>query len=55
MIPGDVERELRAVVGDAYGGLDELGRVILMLANRFDEIGNADIQPYRGEHAREIG
>ena len=41
--------------GDAYRGLDELGRVILMLAHRFDEIGNADIQPYRAEHAREIG
>ena len=55
MIPGDVERELRAVVGDAYTKLDELGRVILMLAHRFDEIGNADIQPYRAEHPREIG
>ncbi|SBT07996.1 conserved hypothetical protein [Candidatus Accumulibacter aalborgensis] len=55
MIPGDVERELRAVVGDAYSSLDELGRVILMLAHRFDEVGNADIQPYRGEHPREIG
>ena len=42
-------------MGDAYQGLDELGRVILMLAHRFDEIGNADIQPYRGEHPREIG
>lgn len=55
MIPGDVEQELRAIVGDAYRGLDELGRVILMLAHRFDEIGNADIQPYRAEHPREIG
>ena len=55
MIPGDVERELRGVVGDAYNMLDELGRVILMLAHRFDEIGNADVQPYRAEHPREIG
>lgn len=55
MIPGDVEQELRAIVGDAYRGLDELGRVILMLAHRFDEIGNADVQPYRAEHPREIG
>ncbi len=55
MIPGDVEQELRAIVGEAYRGLDELGRVILMLAHRFDEIGNADIQPYRAEHPREIG
>jgi ATP-dependent DNA helicase RecG len=55
MIPSDVEEELRAVVGDAYSSLDELGRVVLMLAHRFDEIGNADIQPYRREHPREIG
>ncbi len=55
MIPSDVEQELRVIVGDAYQGLDELGRVILMLAHRFDEIGNADIQPYRAEHPREIG
>jgi ATP-dependent DNA helicase RecG len=55
MIPSDVEQELRAIFGDAYRGLDELGRVILMLAHRFDEIGNADIQPYRAEHPREIG
>lgn len=55
MIPGDVEHELRAVVGDAYNKLDEMGRVILMLAHRFDEIGNADVQPYRAEHPHEIG
>lgn len=55
MIPDDVERELRALVGDAYAGLDELERVILMLAHRFGEVGNADIQPYRSEHPRDIG
>jgi ATP-dependent DNA helicase RecG len=55
MIPADVEKELRSVVGDAYGSLDELGRVILMLAHRFGEVGNEDIQPYRDEHPREIG
>jgi ATP-dependent DNA helicase RecG len=43
------------VVGDAYSTLDELGRAILMLAHRFDEIGNADVQPYRAEHPRDIG
>jgi len=55
MIPADVEKELRSVVGDAYGSLDELSRVILMLAHRFGEVGNEDIQPYRDEHPREIG
>ena len=55
MIPDDVERELRLVVGDAYRTLDELGRVILMLAHRFGEVGNEDIQHYRKEHSRDIG
>lgn len=55
MIPEDVERELRSVVGDSYKTLDELGRVILMLAHRFGEISNEDIQHYRKEHSREIG
>ena len=55
MIPEDVERELRAVVGDGYKNLDELGRVILMVAHRFGEVGNEDIQHYRSEHPRDIG
>ena len=55
MIPEDVERELRSVVGEAYSSLDELGRVILMLAHRFGEVGNEDIQHYRTEHPRDIG
>lgn len=55
MIPEDVEKELRSVVGDAYSTLNELDRVILMLAHRFGEIGNADIQPYRREHPKDIG
>lgn len=55
MIPEDVERELRGVVGGAYTSLDELDRVILMLAHRFGEICNADVQPYRHEHPRDIG
>lgn len=55
MIPEDVEGELRAVVGDGYKNLDELGRVILMVAHRFGEVGNEDIQHYRSEHPRDIG
>ena len=55
MIPDDVEKELRSVVGNAYGALDELGRGILMLAHRFGEVCNEDIQPYRREHPRDIG
>ncbi|MEC4747167.1 RNA-binding domain-containing protein [Methylomicrobium sp. Wu6] len=55
MIPENVERELRSVVGEDYRSLDELGRVILMLAHRFGEISNEDIQHYRTEHPRDIG
>lgn len=55
MIPEEVEEELREVVGDAYGQLTELDRVILMLAHRFGAVSNAGIQPYRREHPREIG
>lgn len=55
MIPEDVEGELREVVGDAYSRLTELDRVIFMLAHRFETVSNADIQPYRREHPREIG
>ncbi len=55
MIPEDVEQELRALVGSAYGRLSELGRVILMLAHGFGEVGNEDIQHYRREHPQDIG
>lgn len=55
MIPETTEKELREVVGSEYGSLDESDRVILMLAHRFGEIGNADIQPYCPDHPRDIG
>lgn len=55
MIPEDVERELRALVGAAYPQLDELSRVILMLAHRFGGVSNEDVQQYRKEHPRDIG
>ncbi|MEE4381450.1 MAG: RNA-binding domain-containing protein [Pseudomonadales bacterium] len=55
LVPEDVERELRAIVGDAYGDLRELDRIILQLAHRFGEIGNADVQSYCQAHARDIG
>lgn len=32
IIPEDAERELRALVGDAYSALDELSRTILIMA-----------------------
>jgi ATP-dependent DNA helicase RecG len=55
MVPADVERELRELVGDAYASINELGHTVLMLTHRFGEIGNEDIQTYRREHPRDIG
>ncbi|NES20794.1 MAG: hypothetical protein F6K41_18135 [Symploca sp. SIO3E6] len=56
LIPENVEKELREIVGDnSYCSLTELDRIILVLAHRFVEISNADIQCYRKEHPREIG
>ena len=49
------ETEVRQMLRDASSQLEELDRAILMLAHRFGEIGNADIQPYRAEHPRDIG
>ena len=55
MIPADVERELRTLVGASYSQLDELNRVILMAAHQFGEVTNEEIQQYSREHSREIG
>ncbi len=56
LIPENVEKELKEIVGDdSYCGLTELDRIILVLAHRFGNISNADIQCYRQEHPREIG
>lgn len=55
MIPEDVERELRALVGEAYPALDELSRMILIMAHRFGEVRNLDLQALREEHPRVIG
>lgn len=55
MIPDHVEADLRSVVGDAYGELQELDRTILLLAHRYGEVANEDVQPFRDEHPREIG
>ena len=56
LIPEEVEKELCTAIGKAeYQSLDETGRTILMLAHRFGEFGNEDIQPYLDQHPRDIG
>ncbi|MEL4895788.1 ATP-binding protein [Crocosphaera sp. Alani8] len=54
LIPEKVEAELKEIVGNAYGQLTELDRIILVLAHQFKEINNIDIQQYRKEHPRDI-
>ncbi|MUG99671.1 transcriptional regulator [Scytonema sp. UIC 10036] len=55
LIPEEVERELKAIVGASYCELTELERNILVLAHRFGEICNTDIQCFSKEHPRDIG
>ncbi|MEN8264614.1 MAG: RNA-binding domain-containing protein [Nitrospirota bacterium] len=55
MIPEQVEKELKVIVGSAYTALTEIDRLALVLAHRFGKISNADIKQYRREHSREIG
>jgi ATP-dependent DNA helicase RecG len=54
LIPGEVEAELKKIVGDTYCQLTELDRIILVLAHKFGDISNIDIQRYRREHPRDI-
>ena len=55
LIPKDVEKELREVVGDNYCNLSQLDRIILVLAHRLGQISNSDIQCYSQKHPRDIG
>lgn len=55
LVPEEIERELRTLVGEDYKHLFELDRMILMLAHRFGEINNGDIQCYSQKHPKDIG
>lgn len=55
MIPEEIETALRNVVGTDYPNLDELDRLILMLAQQYGDVGNTDVQPYVDDHSRVIG
>ncbi|MEY3222287.1 MAG: hypothetical protein RLZZ203_1143 [Cyanobacteriota bacterium] len=55
LIPENIEKDLREIVGDNYCDLTELDRIILVLAHQFGDICNTDIQCYRREHPRDIG
>jgi ATP-dependent DNA helicase RecG len=55
LIPENVEKELKEIVGDNYCGLTELDRVVLVMAHQLGDICNADIQLFSSEHPRDIG
>ncbi len=55
LIPEEIERELKLLVGEDYSYLSELDRMILLLAHRFGEINNSDIQCYSQKHPKDIG
>jgi len=54
LIPKNVEKDLREIVGDNYYDLTELDYIILVLAHQFGNICNMDIQCYSREHPRDI-
>jgi ATP-dependent DNA helicase RecG len=56
LIPSDIEADLKVIVGEGYGQLDELDRLILVLTHKIGEVSNLDIQRHRPEqHPRDIG
>ncbi|MEB3180027.1 MAG: RNA-binding domain-containing protein [Nostocaceae cyanobacterium] len=55
LIPEEVERELKEIVGDNYCQLTDLERIILVLAHKLGKICNTDVQRYRNEHPKDIG
>lgn len=55
LIPENVAKELKEIVGEHYCELTELDRIVLIAAHRFEAINNGDIQRYRKEHPKEIG
>ena len=55
LIPENVAKELKEIVGEHYCELAELDRIVLIAAHRFEAISNGDIQRYRKEHPIEIG
>ena len=55
LIPENVEKELKEIVGDNYCGLTELDRIVLVMAHQYGDIYNTDIQVFSSEHPRDIG
>jgi ATP-dependent DNA helicase RecG len=54
LIPKNVEKDLREIVGDNYSDLTELDYIILVLAHQFGNICNTDIHYYNRKHPRDI-
>ena len=50
LIPENVAKELKKIVGEHYRDLIEWERIVLVAAHRFEMISNRVIQKYRKEH-----
>src|SRR6185437_14618555 len=55
MIPRDVNNYLRKLLGNEYKSLNELQRLILVLAHQFSSTTNQDIAHYTSVHSHNIG
>ena len=55
MVPSDVNHYLGEFLGDKYSSLNELQRLILVIAHQFGSTSNEDISRYTKAHSRDIG
>ena len=55
MVPEKVNQALQALIGEEYRLLDEVQRLVLILAHQLDSISNADISHYAKQHPKDIG
>jgi ATP-dependent DNA helicase RecG len=54
LVPEAVEREVRAIVGSQYARLQDLDKLILLMAHQFGEISHTMVLDSRNEHPRVI-
>ena len=55
MVPEKVNKELSKLIGKQYKQLEELERLILILAYQFEAISNQGITKYTETHSKDIG
>jgi DNA-binding HxlR family transcriptional regulator len=55
MIPEKINNYLLKLIGEEYQDLNELQRLILIMAHKFSAVKNGEIASYSTEHPRDIG